>query len=71
MYKYVLFWDLNFTKIKKKLNYDFFFMKTATRIFQALRSLNPPIAAIQLPIENAQKGMYWFNEQNVRIPTNV
>merc|ERR1711953_110188 len=30
--------------------------QTATRIFQALRSLNPPIAAIQLPIENAQKG---------------
>ena len=35
-----------------------FFIQTATRIFQALRSLNPPIAAIQLPNENAQKGMY-------------
>ena len=53
------------------MKYDFFFIQTATRIFQALRSLNPPIAAIQLPIENAQKGMYWFNEKNVRIPTNV
>ena len=49
------------------MNYDFFFIKTATRIFQALRSLNPPIAAVQLPIENAQKGMYWFHIKKCKI----
>ena len=37
--------------------------QTATRIFQALRGLNPPIGAIQLPIENAQKGMSQFDQR--------